>query len=246
MKEYNIKVNFLNSSIESDFLELVQNDYNSTKFNFTFDVDTRIVFKMLYPDGTTMYITDVKDNTLVFGRGILSQEGTYQIELSSYSDDGRLTDYSTMEFYVRQELIATDEVVQPDDRVPILDNLITEVDNINVSATKSDDIATITITKKDGTQQTIQILDGERGPIGITPNIQIGTVTTGDSTAVTISGTIENPLLNFVLEKGDTGKKGDTGEKGDTGDSGVRISTTEPADPDVNVWIDTSSNAGGE
>ena len=44
-----------------------------------------------------------------------------------------------------------------------------------------------------------------KGNTGATPNIQIGTVQTGDSSEVTRTGTNENPILNFTLEKGDTG-----------------------------------------
>lgn len=249
MKDYNINVSFQAGNIDSNFMELVQNDYNSTTLHFIFDTDNRVVMKMLYPDKTTQYITQINNNELTLGPGVLSQEGTYEMELSSYSDTGRLTAYATMEFYVRSELIDTDEIIEPDDRVPVLDELINEVNSMDITASKSDDIATITITRKDGTQQTVLILDGEKGDVGATPNIQIGTVTGGNTASVTITGTADNPLLNFVLPKGDKGDKGDpgtAGEKGSTGDSGVRVSETEPTDPEVNVWINTSDDIGGE
>lgn len=40
--------------------------------------------------------------------------------------------------------------------------------------------------------------------------------------------------------QGEQGIQGIQGEKGDTGNSGVSISTTQPTDANVNVWIDTS------
>lgn len=43
---------------------------------------------------------------------------------------------------------------------------------------------------------------GIRGQTGLTPSIQIGTVETGNTSSVTRTGTDENPVLNFVLEKG--------------------------------------------
>ena len=49
---------------------------------------------------------------------------------------------------------------------------------------------------------------GETGRTGATPNIQIGTVQTGaagSQAQVSITGTAENPLLNFVIPKGDKG-----------------------------------------
>lgn len=64
---------------------------------------------------------------------------------------------------------------------------------------------------------------GPSGAAGTTPNITIGTVSSGDNAAVNISGTPENPVLNFVLpkgEKGDPGIQGPTGETGPTGPTG--------------------------
>lgn len=68
-----------------------------------------------------------------------------------------------------------------------------------------------------GESQWIFITDfsgatGVKGETGLTPNIQIGTVTQGSSFSVTRTGTNENPILNFTLVKGD---KGDKGEQGD-------------------------------
>ena len=208
MKDYNINVNFQDGSIESNFMELVQNDYNTTTLKFKFDTDNRVVFKMLYPDNETEYVVDIEDNQLILGPGILSQDGLYRVELASYPTDGRVTAYATMEFYVRKELVNTDEIVEPDDRVPILDNLINEVDNINISATKEDDVATIIVTKKDGTTETVEVYDGEIGPQGE----QGPKGDKGDTGSQGPQG-IQGP-------KGDTGPQGIQGPKGDKGDTG--------------------------
>jgi hypothetical protein len=63
---------------------------------------------------------------------------------------------------------------------------------------------------------------GIRGETGLTPNIQIGTVTSGETPNVTRTGTNENPVLNFTLVKGD---KGDTGSQGIQGETGVGIAS---------------------
>lgn len=161
MKEYNITVNFNDGTIESDFMELVENDYNSTKINFTFDIDERIVLKILYPDGTVAYVNDVINNEYVLQPGLLSQDGEYQMELAAYDGIGRLTNYQTMMFYVRPELVSTDEIVEPDDRVPILDSLINACEKLDADVNKVDDTATITITKKDGTTKSASVTDGK-------------------------------------------------------------------------------------
>lgn len=84
---------------------------------------------------------------------------------------------------------------------------------------------------------------GERGEPGKTPDIQIGEVTKGEEASATITGSKENPRLNLVLPKGDTGRaftyedfteeqlaglkgpKGDTGERGEIGPQGPKGDT---------------------
>lgn len=50
---------------------------------------------------------------------------------------------------------------------------------------------------------------GATGPTGLTPQLTVGTVTTGDAgtdAVVTITGTDEQPILNFTIPRGDPGK----------------------------------------
>ena len=80
--------------------------------------------------------------------------------------------------------------------------------------------------------QGLQGNKGEKGDAGTTPNLSIGTVTTGTSAAATITGTPEAPVLNLTLPKGDKGDAGAKGAdgaagvKGDKGDTGDGISKT--------------------
>ena len=82
-----------------------------------------------------------------------------------------------------------------------------------------------------GESQWIFITDfsgatGIRGEVGLTPNIQIGTVTQGTSFNVTRTGTNENPVLNFTLVKGDKGDRGIQGIQGLTGNGISSITKT--------------------
>lgn len=52
---------------------------------------------------------------------------------------------------------------------------------------------------------------GDKGDTGATPNLSIGTVTSGTEAAATITGTAEAPVLNLTLPKGEKGDKGDPG-----------------------------------
>lgn len=58
---------------------------------------------------------------------------------------------------------------------------------------------------------------GDKGDTGATPNLQIGNVTTldnGSNATASITGTVENPLLNLGIPKGAKGDKGDTTSSG--------------------------------
>lgn len=129
MNEYNIKVDFEKGMIHTNLKKLVQNDYNSTKLNFTFDKEGRVLFKLLRPDNS-QYVDEIVENTLIFGPGILSKEGEYTYEISLYTDDGRLTTTKEKTFYVRNEFVSTDEIVEVDNRIPVLDKLINEVNKL--------------------------------------------------------------------------------------------------------------------
>lgn len=52
---------------------------------------------------------------------------------------------------------------------------------------------------------------GDKGAVGVTPSITIGSVLTGDEAAVTISGTPEAPILNLTLPRGLPGEPGANG-----------------------------------
>lgn len=342
MNEYSIVVDFQKGNIYTDLSILVQNDYNAYKLNFEFDKEfERALFKLKYPVDNKEWVQDIVDNKLILP--VLKDTGDYEYEISIYSEDGRLTGYATEKFHVRSELINTDEIVEPDDRVPILDNLINETtqlknetaslkeevedaieetNNLNIDVSKSGKIATVTLTKKDNTTKTVTLSDGTnlmfnwddtklgiktdedeeytyvdlqgvqgpigpqgeafqikktypsiaamnadfnnmslgdyvmiasevsqtdnaklytrgesqwifisdfsgaqgiRGETGATPNIQIGTVSSGNSPSVTRTGTNENPILNFVLQQGPQGEIGPTGATGETGNGILNI-----------------------
>lgn len=144
MNTYNFDVNYTKGVVYGPNILLVSNDHNSTIFKFNFDQTGRHVFKLLYPDGTC-YVQDIIDNQLILTKGVLNQEGNYQFEVSLYRDDSRLTTARIKEFPVRLELVDTDSVVQPDDRVPILDNLIEETNKV-VEAAKNGDFDGATFT----------------------------------------------------------------------------------------------------
>lgn len=108
----------------------------------------------------------------------------------------------TLKFY--DNIDASDEITPEEIHgvntvVNILEEEIEKVENLDIEATKVGNTATITITKKDGTTETVEILDGQKGDKGDTG---------------------EQGIQGIQGEKGDKGDKGDKGEKGNTGETG--------------------------
>lgn len=167
MKEYKMNVLFEKNEIGTDLYDLVQYDYNSAKIKFTFDKEGTKEFKMLFPD-KTYYIDEITDNEIILKEGLLNQVGEYEIEISIYNENSKLTEYATHKFEVRKSLIDGSEEAEIDDRLPILDRLITETNNLDVEVSKEENVTTIEVTKKDGSKEVVEVLDGAKGDKGDT------------------------------------------------------------------------------
>lgn len=58
---------------------------------------------------------------------------------------------------------------------------------------------------------------GDMGQPGMTPELSIGSVVSGEQAAAILSGTPEKPVLNFVLPRGEKGEVGRMGRDGKHG-----------------------------
>ena len=230
-----INVSFENGTCEVSGINLITGDYNSTVCKFTFDKeDGTKIFKMKNPNDETVFEREIIDNEVVLTgydehdepASIFNSEGDYNFEVNLYDNDGRLTSAKGI-ISVEEELVKEDdkeiEVYKPlfDQLMGQLNDAINETNNLDIDAEKVDTTTTITITKKDGTQESVEILDGEKGDTGndgqdgITPNIQVGTTTTlpaGSNATVTQRGTTENPIFDFGIPKGQDGSGGGTSD----------------------------------
>lgn len=118
-----------------------------------------------------------------------------------------------------------DGLVEVNEKLTDVDIAIIEANNLDAEVTKSANISTLSLTKKDGTIQSVNILDGAKGDTGnsgrdgvdgITPTIgdngnwYLGEIDTG------------KPSRGEQGLKGDKGDKGDTGATGSQGPQGER------------------------
>ena len=150
MNAFEIKVDIKNNKLIAPIIELVQNDYNSTKFKFDFggDNDYTKVLQLQFPNGST-WIKDIVDNEVVLADEkngqvvpILVESGQYKFDVAVYSGNAKLTTTNQETFHVRSEITGKD--IELDDRVPILDELINSVNNLDIDLEDS----IVTITKK--------------------------------------------------------------------------------------------------
>ena len=257
MNEIKIKVKFKKGLCYSQGIKLVQNDYNSTKLVFEFDDNEGTkIFELRDSDNNVILADEIVNNELILARfdehdnayPIFTKEGEYVYEVSLYKDNSKLTSASD-KFKVNAEQVIIDgEIVET--YTPMFDNLLSdlssalqETDNIDIDVEKVGNTSTVSITKKDGTNKSVQIIDGLKGDKGDTgatgPKGDKGDKgDTGEQGAQGIQG--ERGLKGPQGERGIQGLKGDTGANGlDAKINGVNTLTIEAG---TNITLDQEGN----
>lgn len=215
----NITVTKNQVSVNTDYI-LNDKEYNVNQCYFTFsdEYTDDLVKKAIFVQGTSTIEMSIINNQCQIPAEVLNN-GQFELRVYAYEVDGDelLLRYSPSytTAYVRTgsyiENAESPEVITPtqfEQYMQAMNDGLNEVANVDIDAEQLDNGMSVTITNRYGEDKTVYAYDGEKGDTGATPNIQIGTVVTGDHSEVTRTGTNENPIFNFVLEKGD---KGDTG-----------------------------------
>lgn len=174
MNIINVKVNFTKGTCDVSGINLITGDYNSTKMVFTFDrEDGTKIFEMKTPSEELCMVQEIQNNEIIlYGEdeneniaSIFNEDGYYVFEVSLYENESKLTSASGKIRVKPEQVVIDGEVVEA--YLPVFDQLLSEVstaitqtNNLNLSSSKSGKITTITITKKDGTTETRQVLDG--------------------------------------------------------------------------------------
>lgn len=160
MNVIKVNVNFKNRTIDKQGVDLTSGDYNSTKLVFEFDrQDGRKVFEMKDPDGNLVLLTDIVNNEVeLVGKdengnnvSLFNQPNDYTFEISLYDENSKLTSASDRIKVKQEEVIVDGEPIIA--YLPIFDKLINEVENLNVEVDEN----ILTITKKDGTKESVNI-----------------------------------------------------------------------------------------
>lgn len=189
MNIINVDINFTKGTLVLNGIDLITGDYASTEIDFTFDEEHstgRKVFEMKSPSEELVFVNEIVDNKIILAGkdenennvSLFDEEGYYIFEISYYDGDSKLTSVFGKLPVAQEQVVIGDEIVEP--YLPIFDELVQEVDikiaemesamqgadNLDIEAEKVDKTTTITITRKDGTTEEVEILDGLDGEKG--------------------------------------------------------------------------------
>ena len=268
MNVINVKINFTKRQCLVKGISLTEGDYNSTKMVFDFDREDGIkILEMKNPSGELVYVGEIINNEVILVgeteehelASLFTEQGDYVFEVSLYDGDSKLTSASGKLKVLPEQVSIDGEIVER--YLPVFDELLAnvsaalnQVDNLNISASKSGTTTTVSITDKSGVTTTTQILDGvkgdkgdkgdagEQGPQGI-QGVQGPQGEQGIQGETGPQG-IQGPKgdTGATGAKGDTGDKGDKGDKGDTGDDGYSPTVTTSKSGKVTTITITDKN----
>lgn len=152
-------------------------EVNITKIQFEFDDVMQDLTKEAYftfKDNT--YKVIIANNECNIPNEVLTEKGQVELGVVAFTieNDETLIRYNPRPVYFETwegSLKEADntEPITPSDKEQIealVQQVQTEMDNLDIEATKENTITTITITRKDGTSYDVQVLDGAKGDKG--------------------------------------------------------------------------------
>ena len=200
-KEINI------SKCEFEFADEITEDYVKEAY-FTLNGET---YKKIIVNNECTYPSEILEKTGTVEIGVVAYLVEGETEIKRYNPTpayfntelGSLKDAENSEEITPSEMEQYEQALQDglsevNDKLDDIDEAILETSNLNITAEKTNNVTYVTITDKEGNDNTVQILDGAKGDKGDTGS-------TGPA----------GP-------KGDTGSTGPTGPTGPAGPTGER------------------------
>lgn len=165
-------------------LEIVKEPVNEreidiSKCDFEFDeaITSEYVKEAYFTFGGKTYKQVIVGNKCDIPSEVLTKSGTVEIGVVAFlvENEEEIKRYNPSPAYFNtwvgslKDNVENSEPVTPSDKeqiVAIAQSVRAEMDNFDVDATKEGKVTNITITKKDGTKEEVEILDGEKGDKG--------------------------------------------------------------------------------
>ena len=113
-----------------------------------------------------------KEETYVMPiKSVITKQGQIymQLVITEGIEEEEIPIFKSNVFYVVVNESINAEIEQPDEYqtwIEIANTKLNQIDNLNIEVEKVDNVSTLTITKKDGTTNSVEILDGEKGEKG--------------------------------------------------------------------------------
>ena len=128
-------------------------------------------------DGTTKVTErlEIINNVVTYeiGNDLLDMAGALKVFVELHKDSGLVWKSSTKEYTVLKSFSGTDQIENKEDFITEAQKIVDEANNLDIDVEKVDNTTTLTITKKDGTTEEVQIFDGEGGGGGGTTPLNI-------------------------------------------------------------------------
>lgn len=104
-------------------------------------------------------------------KSVITKQGQIymQLVITEGVDEEEIPIFKSNVFYVVVNESINAEIEQPDEYqtwIEVANTKLNQIDNLNIEVEKVDNVSTLTITKKDGTTNSVEILDGEKGEKG--------------------------------------------------------------------------------
>lgn len=152
-------------------------EYNITPCVFEFSEEySNLTKEAVFSTCSTTVKTAILNNQCIIPFEVLQEPGNVLIGVFGYDteDDELILRYSPKPVYFNVVNGSFKEGNDPDLPAPTewelvleqINEAIEKTNNLNITVEKTDHITTITLTKKDGTTKSVEILDGEQGPQG--------------------------------------------------------------------------------
>ena len=134
-------------------------------------------------------------------KSVITKQGQIymQLVITEGIEEEDIPIFKSNVFYVVVNESINAEIEEPDEYqtwIEVANVKLNQIDNLNIEVEKVDNISTLTITKKDGTTNSVEILDGEKGDKG---DCNFATFDIEDGAL--IMNTTEDMLLDFRLNE---------------------------------------------
>jgi len=151
---------------------VIGNDGENLQENLVFSFDDEFVdgtarVEIAKPDKEKTYIMleKVGETYQLPVKSVLTKTGrtNLQLVITEGVDEEEIPIFKSNKFYLVTNASINAEIEQPDEYLSWIETANTklnQMDNLDIDASKEGKVSTITITKKDGSEESVEVLDG--------------------------------------------------------------------------------------